>query len=451
MPRNKGERGCDVCPEFIWFDGFDQCAEYDGLTALVVAMFGSWIVNVFIVFSVWMLSEQRQELGNTAQGPDQSAARHADTLLNANHWLCTMLGVLAGCYFVQFILYAYSGETYPNTVYGFLNQHDEQTDDYDPAKEDIMVQKRWIALLSACVAAAVVIFDWIGRKRAASAQGRSTTYTKYLLAGTVLAVYMATVAFTQIYFAAAEVKFGETVYYPTNGIPYFSITAQECAALPAKRALDTKICSYNRTAWGELGRNISNPAFEAAMRLGSAAKPSWGKYCQVGWEAYTRAYTQFNETIPPTPGSAAAAAWANVSASAEQCEATNHFTVNPQYKDYSNVEKGINMWALVMAIVALAVSIMLTIVTLALSEAQEDTHHVIKRETWAQGLVSTTSRASHSGYEDDDDQVGAGIVGALAIVAREMEQDPEQDPEQGVPFPGSDQAATNSAAVKSIV
>ena len=64
-----------------------------------------------------------------------------------------------------------------------------------------MVQKRLLALLSACLTTAVVALsdlDWIGRERSMHDADRVASYTKFLLAGTVLVSYMVTVSFVQV-------------------------------------------------------------------------------------------------------------------------------------------------------------------------------------------------------------------------------------------------------------
>ena len=204
LAHSKAQSMCDDCPDLGYFIGSDVCTEYDSLTGLVATMFGSWIVNVLLVISAWTLSEERQEVGDTVHGPDVSAGRHAKTLLTANHWLCNVLGVLAGCYLLQFVVYAYSDESYPDTVYAFIGDNgNPDTTESDaagvlPKEGDGMVQKRWVALLSACLTAAVVVLDWIGRERSVHDADRVASYTKFLLAGTVLVSYMVTVSFVQV-------------------------------------------------------------------------------------------------------------------------------------------------------------------------------------------------------------------------------------------------------------
>lgn len=412
LAHSKMQSMCDDCPDLGYFVGSDICTERANLTGLVMTMFGSWIVNVLLVISAWTLSEERQEVGDTVHGPDVSAGRHAKTLLTANHWLCNVLGVLAGCYLLQFVVYAYSDESYPDTVYGFVKaKGNPDTTESDaagvlPKEGDGMVQKRWLALLSACLTAAVVALDWIGRERSVHDADRVASYTKFLLAGTVLVSYMVTVSFVQVISAGAEVSFGQTVYHPKglDGTTSWDLAGDTCARVfgPARRQLETNICSYNIAAWG---RELHNPAFEAVMRLGPVQKPTWGRFCGAGWAAYTTAYTEHSAVLPPTANDTAGiAAWAAVSERARQCNADNGWTVKPIFQEYSAVGKGLNMSALLIAIAALAVSILLVIITLALSEAEEDTHHLVRRMTWKARLSSPGLTAPEIEGDQADDQ-----------------------------------------------
>ena len=441
VAHSKIQRTCDNCPDRGLFLGQDICKEYDNITTLVVTMFGSWIVNVLLVLSAWTLSEERQEVGDGVHGPDGSAGRHAETLLTANHWLCNALGVLAGCYLLQFVVYAYSDESYPDTMSGFIRGKLAQNlAESDPAGVlpdlgDGMVQKRWLALLSTCLAAAVIAFEWIGRQRSVHDQDRVASYTKYLLAGTVLVSYMVSVSFVQIVRAGAEISFGQTVYVvrPME-VTTWDLAGETCANLtgPVRIALETKICSYNSTAWAVLG--LDNTAFEAVMRLGTLQKPTWGRFCAAGGAAYTNAYTQYNADLPPT-SAAGIAAWTAVSESAQQCETENGWILKPEFQDYSDVGKGLNMSALLMGIAALALSILLVIVTLALSEAEEDTHHLVRRMTWKANL----SAPGLSAPELDETQPNGQSRAAAALKearAKAMSTlaAPSQDPVSGDGF-----------------
>ena len=211
----------------------------------------------------------------------------------------------------------------------------------------------------------------------------------------------------QVINAGAEVSFGQTVYHPKglSNTTSWSLAGDTCARVfgPAQRQLETNICSYNIAAWA--GRELHNPAFEAVMRLGPVQKPTWGRFCSAGWAAYTTAYTEHSAVLPPTANDTAGlAAWAAVSERARQCEADNGWTLKPKFQEYSAVGKGLNMSALLIAIAALAVSILLVIITLALSEAEEDTHHLVRRMTWKARLASPGLTAPELEGDQADDQ-----------------------------------------------
>ena len=216
----------------------------------------------------------------------------------------------------------------------------------------------------------------------------------------------------QVINAGAEVSFGQTVYHfkefysdpkGLSNTTSWTLADDTCARVfgPARRQLETNICSYNIAAWG---RELHNPAFEAVMRLGPVQKPTWGRFCGAGWAAYTTAYTEHSAVLPPTANDTAGlAAWAAVSERARQCEADNGWTLKPKFQEYSAVGKGLNMSALLIAIAALAVSILLVIITLALSEAEEDTHHLVRRMTWKARLASPGLTAPElEGVQADD-------------------------------------------------
>ena len=78
------------------------------------------------------------------------------------------------------------------------------------------------------------------------------------------------------------------------------------------------------------------------------------------------------------------------------------------------------MSALLIAIFALAVSILLVIITLALSEAAEDTHHLVRRMTWKARLASPGLAAPELEGDQADDKGQA--VGLSAVDIRDLER-----------------------------
>ena len=216
----------------------------------------------------------------------------------------------------------------------------------------------------------------------------------------------------QVINAGAEVRFGETVYHTkgrSDGLNAWTLAGDACASFtsPAQRQRETNICSYNSTAWARTGggRGLHNPAFEAVMRLGPYQKQTWGRFCRAGGAAYHTAFTNHSAVLPPASNDAAGiAAWDAVSESALQCDADNGWTLKPKYQEYSAVGKGLNMSALLIAIAALAASILLVIITLALSEAEEDTHHLVRRMSWKARVSSPGLAAPKLEGDQADDE-----------------------------------------------